>query len=497
MKILCLGNNTELTDVQTRQLAKQDNTLCYGLLSDIEQPLTLQDYNKPGYYHSSVYDIEFGKLYDMARTFDCVVVLGQSKEQYSHPDAFYKTLRLAKKLQPDVDVRFVDASFLTSINYFEDLVNTNPSFCIFPFIELLTYNEHTTVCCRSSHPVTKILELTNFGTDKNYQIIRQKMLAGELLPEHCASCYTVESRGIVSARQQETVEWANRLGLNSVEDLATISHPVYYEVRPSNTCNLQCRMCSPDNSHLIDKEYLKLKIIDTSTNQMYSNFNIVNLKHVKKLYVAGGEPTVMPEFYDFVDRCIESKQIFEFTVNTNATKISNKFKKQLAQLPHVQFIVSIDGYDQLNHYIRWPSDWTTVVNNVDYLKEHHHVVSFNITVSIYNILGLYELLSFIDSRYPNTLVHGQFAGAKGDILSALNHPDRDCVLINLLPIRNLNCYKNDPLLSSFIEGLINHYSNNTDYDNDKLQKFFKFNDLLDSNRGIYLRDYIPELEKYR
>lgn len=497
MRVLCLGNNTELTDTRTRGLAGQHNMLCHGLLSEIEQPLSSQDYNKTGYYHSSVYDIEFSKLYDIARTFDRVVVLDQKKEQYSHPDAFYKTMQLAKKLQSIVDVEFIDPNFLTTINYFEELVNTNPSFCIFPFIELLTSNDYTTVCCRSNRPITKISELKDFNTDKNYQTIRQKMLAGELLPDHCNSCYSVESRGIVSARQQETVEWANRLGLHSIDDLNTVTHPVYYEVRPSNTCNLQCRMCGPNFSHLVDREYLKLKIIDKSVDQVYSNFDIVDLEHVKKLYVAGGEPTAMPEFYSFVDRCIESQLIFEFTVNTNATKISNKFKEQLKQLPHMQFIVSLDGYDQLNHYIRWPSNWTTIVDNVDYLKTHGHVVSFNITVSIYNVLQLHELLSFIDRRYPNTLVHGQFAGSVDDMLSALNHPDRACVLNNLRLIRNLNCYKNDPLLSSFIEGLINHYSNNIEYDNDKLQKFFKFNDLLDQNRNIYLRDYIPELEKYR
>ena len=497
MRVLCLGNNTELTDAQTRQAAEQSNTKCYGLLSELDQPLSLQDYNKPGYYHSSVYDIEFGKLYDIAGTFDRVVILDQKKEQYSHPDAFYKTIQLAKKLQSIVDVEFVDPTFLATIDYFEELVSTNPSFCIFPFIELLTANDYTTVCCRSSQPITKISNLVNFNTDENYRAIRQKMLDGELLPNHCGSCYSVESKGIVSARQQETVEWANRLGLNSIEDLKFITHPVYYEVRPSNTCNLQCRMCGPNSSHLINQEYLKLKIIDRSVNQVYSNFNIVDLGHVKKLYVAGGEPMAMPEFYNFIDRCIEHQQTFEFTVNTNATKLSDKFKKQLKQLPHMQFIVSIDGYKQLNHYIRWPSNWNNVINNIDYLKQQGHVVSFNVTVSMYNVSTLNELLSFIDRTYPDNLVHCQFAESTADMLSALNFPNRGLVLDNLLPIQRLSCYKNDQLLSSFIDGLINHYRNQQTFDAHKLQEFFIFNDKLDQNRNIRLKDYIPELEKYR
>ena len=38
-----------------------------------------------------------------------------------------------------------------------------------------------------------------------------------------------------------------------------------------------------------------------------------------KLYVAGGEPTAMPEFYVFLKKCVRRKYTnFEFIVNTNA-----------------------------------------------------------------------------------------------------------------------------------------------------------------------------------
>ena len=50
------------------------------------------------------------------------------------------------------------------------------------------------------------------------------------------------------------------------------------------------------------------------------NFSFINFTNLKKLYVAGGEPTAMPEFYMFLDKCIGLKQTdFEFVINTNAT----------------------------------------------------------------------------------------------------------------------------------------------------------------------------------
>jgi pyruvate-formate lyase-activating enzyme len=445
-----------------------------------------------------VYDISRANLIDLARKFDCVTVLNQSYNEYSHPDAFYNTIRTANIIAEFMPVEFLNKSQADSISFFEDLVEQNPSFCIFPFIELLVNNGNTTVCCRSAEPITRISQLKDYATDSNYQAIRQKMLEGKLLPEHCSTCYRYEQLGMRSARQQETVEWANRLGIKSLDDLNQIKHPVYYEVRPSNVCNLQCRMCDPKSSHLIAKEYQQLQLVTDYQDQEYTNSDFVDIDHIKKLYVAGGEPTAMPEFYTFLDRCIQSQHTdFEFIVNTNATKISNKLRNQLKHFSNLQFIISIEGVDKVNHYIRWPSDWNTIVNNAHYLQDNNHVISFNITVSIYNVLRLRELLEFLDSEFPKVLIHAQLAESPGQRLSALNHPEAHAVLAQLTPIQSLKCYLNDPLLASFVDGLIKYYGNNPTHNQARLIEFFKFNDMLDHSRGVHLKDYIPELERIR
>ena len=92
MKILCLGNNTEDTDIKTRNLACKDSAECHGLLSDLSGKVTLDDISKSGYYHTSVYDMEYGKLFEFAKLFEKIIVLNQPKEQYSHPDAFFNTI---------------------------------------------------------------------------------------------------------------------------------------------------------------------------------------------------------------------------------------------------------------------------------------------------------------------------------------------------------------------------------------------------------------------
>ena len=498
MKILCLGNNTEDTDVVTRKLAQSNSMRCHGLLSELKNPIEAEQIKEPGYYHSSVYDIEFGRLVALAKMFDTLVMLNQPKKQYSHPDAFYKTVVLIKNLPNGI---FLDPSFAIDVEFFEKLVDTNKSFCIFPFIELLTNQRsdgYTTLCCRTTAPVAHISEITNWKTNKNYNVIRENMINGVQMPKYCSSCYKLEDKNILSARKQETVEWANRLNLTSLEDLKTITHPAYYEIRPSNICNLQCRMCRPENSHLIGREYKKINLISTIPAKERSDFDIVNFFNLKKLYVAGGEPTAMPEFYKFLDRCIQHKQTnFEFSINTNATKLSERLKKQLKHFSNLQFIVSLDGLGPLNYYIRWPSDWSKIIENMHYLRKNNHIISTNVTVSIYNIIGLYDLLKFLDKEFPNMLIHLQSCTSDGDMLSPFNFPNSNLVLAQLLPIQDLNCYKNDRLLQSFVDGMITYYQTNSNIELEKLKLFFEFNDKLDKSRKIKLVDYAPELEQTR
>jgi sulfatase maturation enzyme AslB (radical SAM superfamily) len=320
------------------------------------------------------------------------------------------------------------------------------------------------------------------------------MLQGESVEQHCRSCYRLENMGIVSARQQETVEWANRLNLQSVDELLKLSSPAYYEIRPSNKCNLQCRMCNPNDSHLIAREYQQLGLI-SSTSAIEKNstgFDIVDFTSARKIYVAGGEPTIMPEFYEFLDRCIaEGRTDVEFLVNTNGTKLSDRFKQQLSHFSNFHFVFSIDAFEDLNYYIRWPSKWDNVIENLQYLKQHGHVVTVNTTVSIYNITNLHKLFAFIDQEFPGTLIHCQIA----DNLSPFLYPNIKQALSSLQAVQTMNCYQNSLLLASSIDGYIRQFEQRSDTAD--LTKFFKFNDLLDQSRGVQLVDYLPELDRYR
>ena len=72
IKILCLGNNDTDTDVRVTSLALQNQTINHGLVTDAEFIPSA-----PGYYHTTVLDISFGGIIQLASHFDQVIMLDQ------------------------------------------------------------------------------------------------------------------------------------------------------------------------------------------------------------------------------------------------------------------------------------------------------------------------------------------------------------------------------------------------------------------------------------
>lgn len=498
-KLLCVGNNSTDTDQRAQKIAQERGLEYHGLLSDLDSVVDLDSYKQPGVYHTSIFDLEFGKMIAVANGFDLVIMLNQPKEQWTHPDAFYNTIRALAVVS--VTCEFQDPGYRDSIRGIENLVKNNKSFCVFPFIELLVNYDHTTVCCRSSTPVAKYTADLDFKNHPRYQSIRESMINGKLLPDHCGSCYKLESQGIVSARQQETVEWCNRLSVTDIADLDKIVEPAYYEIRASNKCNLMCRMCRPGDSHLIANEYQRLGLFTDIHRVEPKNshgFEIIKFDNLRKVYVAGGEPTLLPELYDFLDRCIEQdRRDIEILINTNGTKLSERFKKQMMLLPGLHFIISVDGHSRINDYIRWNSDWNTIVDNWRWLVDHGKSVTVNSTFSIWNIAHMHELYEFIDQEFKVTAVHAQLAEGQ-DFFHVKNYPRRDLALKSLKRITATRCYANDPAFASFVDGLYLAFENkDKSFDQDRLRSFFNFNDSLDCARGVRLADYLPELDLCR
>jgi hypothetical protein len=246
----------------------------------------------------------------------------------------------------------------------------------------------------------------------------------------------------------------------------------------------------------LEKEYKKLNwTIEANINKSRLA-EVIDYDTVEQVYVAGGEPTLMPEFTKFLEKAISlDRTDIALTIITNGTNLNKNILQLLKQFKNISFTLSLDGFDTTNRYIRWPSDWKTIEKNIASLKELTSNISVNVTVSIYNITRLYELVVFLEKELPQppTILLNQ---ASGNVYSPFNYPDKALAIARLELLKTTRSYEQEPYFANKVDYFINMVKRSTTNLQD-LSQFFKYNDALDDLRGIKLVDYIPELEEHR
>jgi sulfatase maturation enzyme AslB (radical SAM superfamily) len=378
----------------------------------------------------------------------------------------------------------------------KELLDKNQSFCMMPFVHLHVNENDTLKPCCYGYNIKQFTPDFDYATDPDFQRIRNDMLAGIPVKE-CQNCYTVESNGGESFRQRDSVEWLAKIDVSTLDQIQPIVK--YYDIRNDNTCNLSCRMCHPGASSQLVKEYQRIgwTVIDTSRQVKLSE--VIDYNTVEKVIVAGGEPTIMPEFQKFLTRALEhGRNDIELMVVTNATNVNPKVFKLLSEFTNVQFTVSIDGYNQINRYIRWPADWTTLTRNIHQLKTITDHVCFSVCVSVWNVSNLSQLIKFLDTEYnvPVILLNEAMNPRHNVEVSPFLFPDKELALNDLESCKQSRNYEIDDFFRNRIDYFINGIKNKP-VDAIKLANFFTYNDQLDEIRGIKLEDHVPELARAR
>jgi sulfatase maturation enzyme AslB (radical SAM superfamily) len=307
------------------------------------------------------------------------------------------------------------------------------SFCILPWVHRFTnIGGEIQVCCTSEEFDNNILD--NFGnrfsasnnpTDEeifnsNYmKDIRLKMLRGES-PQICHRCVQTEKHGSVSRRIAENKHFQDLIqrAVEATGEDGTIEVSVRSaDMRLGNLCNLACRMCTPRSSSKWMSDWKRLgrpsfimdrtmedKLGDTQwykTEAFIKQFS-QSLAGLRHLHFAGGEPLLNPEMKNFLKACIDQDvaQQIELTYNTNLTVLPEEVTRLWKHFQGVKLLCSIDGYGELNNYIRRHSKWEVIASNLMQLENHfedYNLTSVHImcTVQAYNIGHLEDLYNFL------------------------------------------------------------------------------------------------------
>jgi len=503
-KVLCLGDNsTEEARAHhlTKNFAEKEKSTFRGQLAHVDQLI------EEGFYHTDLATIKEKDIMEVIDKFDDVTLLDQSVEEYSHPHLFTSTWELVKHITKvkNKKIHILNPKNMEFLNYWDKILTENPSFCLYPWVHSVVYNDYHTVCTQSPDPVTKASEMKNWKEDPGFNKIRNKMLNGEKI-DNCRSCYVQESLGDgVSIRKHETIEWAALLNLKSQKELENITSPSYFELRFSNKCNIKCRSCNGHFSHLISKENKKIKDEEFQNlvkDEDYSTFGgdeIIDWTNLKRVYIGGGESTVQPELYRFMRNCIKNKNTdFEFRIGTNGVKISKPLLALFSNFKNLSISVSTDGTPKIDEYIRWGTNALEKEKNIEKLKQQGHPIAINFVLSIWNVSYIGEIMEYLDRQYPKAPMHMNVAGYKNDILSPFIFPDKKLVVESVKKAMKTEKYlSNEQRTTSLIDSIADFYQSDKHVDLEKLRKFFYYNDTLDRVRGSQLIDYIPRLEKCR
>lgn len=339
-----------------------------------------------------------------------------------------------------------------------------------------------------------------------YRKIRQKLLNNEK-PEECKYCFQKESAGLISPRQRANKHWM-------FEYQQSVTPPFkirYLDIRLGNQCNLRCRMCDPYSSHQWIKEYKKMKqensFVFPELNEFDGKMNMnwpekmdfkklfKNISHVEEIYFAGGEPLLIKKHYDLLDKLIDENYSSKIVLNynTNITKLSDQILNYWKHFKLVKLSISIDGIQDLNNYIRYPSKWNLIEKNIskaESISKGETVnleMNFTYTVQMYNILYTDEFLKWFKKRSYLPL---QLS------LSILNDPK--FLNIKVLPkvLKKRVEEKLLPFKDEFPVLSLISYMNKEDW-SQYLSLFFKYSDFLDRSRNQKMSKILPELESYR
>lgn len=313
------------------------------------------------------------------------------------------------------------------------------TFCILPWIHFATRpNGDMRLCCSANasgagHDHAIGLVKNERGVPANFSVskpleawnnqymrdVRLTMLEGKI-PNSCSKCIAEEEKGVVSKRLWETYTWMNdgidleELVRQTAEDGTIPDRLTYLDLRLGHTCNLKCVMCSPhDSSRWVQdhEKLLKKTTIPIITEQMSwdrSTFNNTwyenpdfwdqiyqQIPNLKQVYFAGGEPLMIKEHKKFLEEIIRQGYADKILVryNSNALLLDDEILELWKCFSKIKFAVSLDATNQRNWYIRYPSDWDTIVKNLHKLDNTPDNIQVSIATAI-QILNIKHLTDF-------------------------------------------------------------------------------------------------------
>jgi len=290
----------------------------------------------------------------------------------------------------------------------KELLFHNKTFCMLPWTGInVEPNNRVRPCCAFQQSLgdSSAHSLETIWNSSSWKQIRTKMLAGQRVAA-CDNCYQKEAMGRDTLRLTVNRLLVDQIGVvDLTKDDGHLDqfHLNYWDIRYNNLCNLACRSCNPEASSswhrpavslgMIDADQPPMLVAGRDNNDIFQQI-IQHIDHVKQIYFAGGEPSMIDKFYDILELLdAHGRNDVRLCYNINMSRLSLK-KKSLLNLwqrfPNVSIGASLDGEYQRGEYLRQGLVWNDVVDNRRMMQDLCPHIDFYVTatVSILNVLHL-------------------------------------------------------------------------------------------------------------
>lgn len=272
------------------------------------------------------------------------------------------------------------------------------TFCVLPFYATVINGDgYQRPCCHW------------MGNDFDVARVQSQMLSDQR-PQECAHCWRLEDAGIASDRQQKNqhFDWFLDTDIEQLQDRARHgqNQTVSLNIMTSSVCNSTCVSCGSGCSSSwaeLESRWRGQRIPITPAVDLSWLFETYDFDQLRFVSLMGGEPLYEPRNWQILQR-LQGQKTFVSIVTNGTVDLKPHQLDLLASFEHLNLCVSIDGVQNTYEYLRYPSKWTKLLENLALFRDRGIDISAHYTVSNISLFTHNETMSwFSQQQIPVTV----------------------------------------------------------------------------------------------
>ena len=260
------------------------------------------------------------------------------------------------------------------------------NFCSAPWSSIsIDPNGQAKICCISKNH-TDFKNFNQILTDNIFVDVRNSVINNQQ-HDNCTVCWKRES----NSSSDEFDSMRSIFQHDFFYDLtnSNTAKLEYLDLRWSNTCNLNCVYCGPGYSSKW-ASMLNLK----KTFRIMPELTDQHVATLKTVLLAGGEPFLIKENFQLLEKCLQINPDVKIEITTNLTQIHHSEMYQLLKkFNNVRFIVSFESIEERFEYIRNGACWKEFLNNLNLLYADFKNIQFNMVYFPLSAGGISDAIS--------------------------------------------------------------------------------------------------------